>query len=82
VPFKRATHLVFHMAESLPEHPNGMRFTLTRKDGSTVSKVYYSVGGGFIREEGEAPAAAAEASPCLTRSTPWTNCWRMACAAA
>jgi hypothetical protein len=39
VPFKRATHLVFHMAESLPEHPNGMRFTLTRKDGSTVSKV-------------------------------------------
>ena len=61
VPFKRGTHLIFHMAESLPEHPNGMRFTLTRKDGSSVSKVYYSVGGGFIREEGEAPAAAAEA---------------------
>ncbi|NVM77627.1 L-serine dehydratase [Duganella sp. SG902] len=59
VQFKRGTHLVFHMAESLPEHPNGMRFTLTRKDGATVSKVYYSVGGGFIREEGEAPAAAA-----------------------
>ena len=61
VPFKRGTHLVFHMAESLPEHPNGMRFTLTRKDGSSVSKVYYSIGGGFIREEGETPAAAAEA---------------------
>jgi len=60
VPFKRATHLVFHMAESLPEHPNGMRFTLTRKDGSSVSKVYYSVGGGFIREEGEEAAAAAD----------------------
>src|SRR5450830_1064780 len=26
VPFKRGTHLVFHMAESLAEHPNGMRF--------------------------------------------------------
>ena len=61
VPFKRGTHLVFHMAESLPEHPNGMRFTLTRKDGASVSKVYYSVGGGFIREEGEAPVAAAAA---------------------
>ncbi|MRW91964.1 L-serine ammonia-lyase [Duganella sp. FT80W] len=61
VPFKRGTHLVFHMAESLPEHPNGMRFTLTRKDGSSVSKVYYSVGGGFIREEGEPPVAAAAA---------------------
>jgi len=60
VPFKRATNLVFHMAESLPEHPNGMRFTLTRKDGGTVAKVYYSVGGGFIREEGEEAAAAAD----------------------
>ncbi|MYM83526.1 L-serine ammonia-lyase [Duganella sp. FT50W] len=59
VPFKRATHLIFHMAESLPDHPNGMRFTLTRKDGGSVSKVYYSVGGGFIREEGEAAAAVA-----------------------
>lgn len=59
VPFKRGTHLIFHMAESLPEHPNGMRFTLTRKDGGTTSKVYYSVGGGFIREEGEETAAVA-----------------------
>ncbi|WP_179672368.1 L-serine ammonia-lyase [Duganella sp. 1224] len=59
VPFKRGTHLVFHMAESLPEHPNGMRFTLTRKDGASVSKVYYSVGGGFIREEGEEAVAVA-----------------------
>lgn len=55
VPFKRGKNLIFHMAESLAEHPNGMRFTLTRADGATVSKVYYSVGGGFIKEEGEAP---------------------------
>ena len=58
VPFKRGVNLVFHMAESLAEHPNGMRFTLTRADGSTFSKVYYSVGGGFIKEEGEAHQAA------------------------
>ena len=71
VPFKRGKNLIFHMAESLAEHPNGMRFTLTRADGATVSKVYYSVGGGFIKEEGEAPqmpssgdgAAAAPAIP-------------------
>jgi len=55
VPFKRGRNLIFHMAESLAEHPNGMRFTLTRADGATISKVYYSVGGGFIKEEGEAP---------------------------
>jgi L-serine dehydratase len=59
VTFKRGTHLVFHMAESLPDHPNGMRFTLTRKDGSSVAKVYYSIGGGFIREEGEEAATVA-----------------------
>nr|WP_315393434.1 L-serine ammonia-lyase [uncultured Duganella sp.] len=66
VPFKRGKNLVFHMAESLAEHPNGMRFTLTRADGSTASKVYYSVGGGFIKEEGEAPqmpAAGDAAAP-------------------
>nr|WP_315219081.1 L-serine ammonia-lyase [uncultured Duganella sp.] len=55
VPFKRGKNLIFHMAESLAEHPNGMRFTLTRADGATVAKVYYSVGGGFIKEAGEAP---------------------------
>ena len=55
VPFKRGRNLIFHMAESLAEHPNGMRFTLTRAGGATISKVYYSVGGGFIKEEGEAP---------------------------
>ena len=63
VPFKRGKNLVFHMAESLAEHPNGMRFTLTRADGATVSKVYYSVGGGFIKEEGEAPQMAAGTAP-------------------
>ncbi|MET0320110.1 MAG: L-serine ammonia-lyase [Duganella sp.] len=63
VPFKRGVNLIFHMAESLAEHPNGMRFTLTRHDGSTVSKVYYSVGGGFIREEGESQHAPAADDP-------------------
>jgi L-serine dehydratase len=52
VPFVRARHLLFHKTENLPEHPNGMRFTLHRAGGD-VSKVYYSVGGGFIRAEGE-----------------------------
>ncbi|NVE01325.1 L-serine ammonia-lyase [Massilia sp. BJB1822] len=57
VPFTAATGLIFHMNETLPEHPNGMSFTLKRADGSTVHKVFYSVGGGFIRAEGESAAA-------------------------
>ena len=61
VPFKMATGLIFYKDESLPEHPNGMRCTIKRASGETTSKVYYSVGGGFIKEEGEAPAAVAKA---------------------
>jgi len=61
VPFKAASNLIFHKDESLPEHPNGMRFMIKRANGDVTSKVYYSVGGGFIKEEGEAPVAAAAA---------------------
>jgi L-serine dehydratase len=57
VRFTARDNLVFHKTESLPEHPNGMRFTLTLDDGSFVERVFFSVGGGFIREAGEAPAA-------------------------
>ena len=59
VPFTAATGLLWHKSESLPEHPNGMRFTLKLRDGSRVDKVYYSIGGGFIREAGELPVEAA-----------------------
>ena len=59
VPFTAATCLLWHKSESLPEHPNGMRFTLKLADGTRVDKVYYSIGGGFIREAGEVPVPAA-----------------------
>jgi L-serine dehydratase len=61
VSFSAATNLIFHKTENLPEHPNGMRFTLKRADGSTVRKVFYSIGGGFIRAEGE--QAATDGAP-------------------
>ncbi|KZB64892.1 serine dehydratase [Thalassospira lucentensis] len=49
VSFNRDTNLVFHMAESLPEHPNGMRITAFDHDGIVLHKQeYFSVGGGFI----------------------------------
>jgi L-serine dehydratase len=56
VPFTAATGLVWHKSESLPEHPNGMRFTLKLADGGSITRVFYSVGGGFIHAEGEAQA--------------------------
>ena len=50
--------MVFHKDTVLPGHTNGMRFTVFDRNGNVVdSRVYYSVGGGFITEEGEDTAA-------------------------
>ena len=45
----RAADIVFHRKETLPEHPNGMRFSAFDAAGQPLlSRVYYSVGGGFV----------------------------------
>ncbi|MEV4648470.1 L-serine ammonia-lyase [Saccharopolyspora sp. NPDC049357] len=55
--FTSARDLVLHRRKSLPEHPNGMRFTAIGNDGSELeSAVFYSVGGGFVVDEGAAGA--------------------------
>ena len=52
--FDERRDLIFHRKESLPAHPNGMRFTALDFAGETVaSEVWYSTGGGFIRREGD-----------------------------
>jgi L-serine dehydratase len=52
VPFHEKDDLVFHRLESLPEHPNGMRFIARGTDGGELlSRVYYSIGGGFVVNE-------------------------------
>ncbi|QOY85709.1 L-serine ammonia-lyase [Paludibaculum fermentans] len=55
VEFAAERDLVFHMDMVLPGHPNAVRFSVLGGAGEVVdSRVYYSVGGGFIREEGKA----------------------------
>ena len=56
VPFTARENLIWHKSSSLPEHPNGMRFTLKLADGSAIERVFYSVGGGFIHAAGESHA--------------------------
>ncbi|HEX2315900.1 MAG TPA: L-serine ammonia-lyase [Thermomonospora sp.] len=52
VPFVVGEHLVFERKETLPGHPNGMRFTAYGHDGEVLrTRVYYSVGGGFVVDE-------------------------------
>ncbi len=58
IPFHFDQDFLFHPAEVLPAHSNGMRFTAYRTGGEVLdSRVYYSIGGGFVVEEGEAVAS-------------------------
>jgi L-serine dehydratase len=46
--------LVWNKTSLLPGHSNGMRFTALDLDGNIVDRrEYYSIGGGFVREEGQ-----------------------------
>lgn len=53
IDFDPETDIVFLKKESLPFHPNAVRFTATYKTGSVREETYYSVGGGFVVKEGE-----------------------------
>lgn len=52
VNFEPNDDIGFLYSESLPFHPNALTFLATLKNEDNLSKTYYSVGGGFIVEEG------------------------------
>ena len=52
VPFCYADDMQIHKGIFLSLHPNALSITACSSDGSTIlKKTYYSVGGGFVREE-------------------------------
>jgi L-serine dehydratase len=56
IAFREKEHLLFYR-QSLPFHPNGMRFSAFDAAGTDIrNKVYYSVGGGFVVDENAAGA--------------------------
>ncbi len=57
IAFDPATDLQFLMAEALPFHPNAMSLLVQMADGDAISETYYSIGGGFVVQEGEAIVA-------------------------
>jgi len=59
--FDPATDLVFRMREFLPGHPNALEFTLRRGVEPVLSRIYYSVGGGFVVAEGDEAAFRSDA---------------------
>lgn len=53
LPFHYEEDLIFLMNESLPYHANALRFRAELHNGILKETIYYSVGGGFVVEEGE-----------------------------
>jgi L-serine dehydratase len=60
VAFDEPRDLLFHRDQMFPpgastKHPNGMRFTAFETEGAIVAqRTFFSIGGGFIAEDGEA----------------------------
>ncbi len=70
VAFDSDRDLRFHRDRALPFHPNGLRFEATLGDGSTFAETYYSIGGGFVVREGEAPGGLHPAALPMPIETP------------
>jgi L-serine dehydratase len=74
IPYRAEQHIVFHRDQMTPpgaqtQHPNGIRFTACDLTGKPLfSATYFSIGGGFIIEDG----ADVNAAPVVTtRSLPY-----------
>jgi L-serine dehydratase len=71
VPFREEQHILFHRDQMIPpgahtQHPNGIRFTASDVTGAPLfSATYFSIGGGFIVEDG----ADVNAAPVMTTSS-------------
>jgi L-serine dehydratase len=51
--FDPAEDIEFLKNESLPYHPNALTFIAVLKNEEHFSETYYSIGGGFVKKEGE-----------------------------
>lgn len=53
IDFDPQHHIQYLTLESLPYHPNGLTFLIRFDSGIELARTFYSVGGGFVIEEGE-----------------------------
>jgi L-serine dehydratase len=64
IAFDPATDIVFNKGLTLPQHPNGMRFTAFDPNGDVVHRAeYLSIGGGAVEGEGFASLRGGEDVP-------------------
>jgi L-serine dehydratase len=54
IAFDEATDLLWEGRTRLPQHPNAVKFTAFDAAGEVLAeRTYFSIGGGFVRDEGE-----------------------------
>ncbi len=53
IDFDPAEDIGFLVTESLPYHPNALTFLAAFNKGGPIAETYYSIGGGFVKKEGE-----------------------------
>ncbi|MBS1659817.1 MAG: L-serine ammonia-lyase, partial [Bacteroidetes bacterium] len=51
--FDPGVDIEFLFSETLPYHPNAMTFLAGWEDGRQMAETWYSIGGGFVKKEGE-----------------------------
>ena len=53
IAFDPATDIEFLYSETLPYHPNAVTFLASFRTGAQLAETWYSIGGGFVKKEGE-----------------------------
>ena len=54
IKFNDDDDIIFNKKEKLPYHPNGMKFYAYVKNKEVATRIYYSIGGGFVVTESNA----------------------------
>ncbi len=60
IDFEPDEDIEFLMSETLPYHSNALTFLAVLDDDNHLAETYYSIGGGFVRKEGEEPSGDAD----------------------
>ncbi len=58
IDFVYEKNIRFHKNESLPFHPNGLKFQALLTNGECIEQEYFSIGGGFVVQENTVLSAA------------------------
>ncbi len=62
IDFDPAEDIEFLYSETLPFHPNALTFLVKFNNQDTLAATYYSIGGGFVKKEGESDSTGDEIS--------------------